>query len=253
MATLAGQPPLASDQGQSKTCTGHSVTKCVVAALDHQGFDCNQAAIQTSLQQIVQPCGDPKKLTDYHKVESLVKVWEKGEVVASWRNIMLHVSEGEKVDVQWKPPLGLENLTKSNQHVVAVARYGNEDHAMYVKKITKSFGNYQFHCLNSWGQLHAEAEPVLNAVTQVHQVHYISVISAQLPETEAARDRRIRGERMDAAPSSTPPAASDLPAPSENLNLNTDQQKVSYHYWLCYCTDQDVGCKNLVFQICCKT
>ena len=43
------------------------------------------------------------------------------------------------------------------------------------------------------------------------------------------------------------------PAPSENLNLNTDQQKVSYLYWLCYCTDQDVGCKNLVFQICCKT
>ena len=86
---------------------------------------------------------------------------------------------------------------------------------------------------------------------------------------------------LDAAPSPTPPAASDLhiydedhsvprakqmrrelsdsrartpsPASSENLNLNTDQQKVSYHYWLCYCTDQDVGCKNLVFQICCKT
>ena len=42
------------------------------------------------------------------------------------------------------------------------------------------------------------------------------------------------------------------PASSENLNLNTDQQKVSYHYWLCYCTDQDVGCKNLELQICCK-
>ena len=166
---------------------------------------------------------------------------------------------------------------------------------MYVKKITKSFGNYQFHCLNSWGQLHAEAEPVLNAVTQVHQVYYISVISAQLPvDEQAARDRRIRGERMNAAPSPTPPAASDhpvyekdhsaenmqregdskmspititicdeelsdspartpSPVPSKNLNLNTDQQKVSYHYWLCYCTDQDVGCKNLVFQICCRT
>ena len=171
-----------------------------------------------------------------------------------------------------KPPLGLENLTKSNQHVVAVARYGNEEHAMYVKKITKSFGNYQFHCLNSWG--HFKAEPVLNAVTEVHQVHYISVISAQLPvDEQAARDRRIRGERMNAAPSPTPPAASDhpvyekdhsaknmqregdskmspititicdeelsdspartpSPVPSENLNLNTDQQKVSYHYWL---------------------
>ena len=88
---------------------------------------------------------------------------------------------------------------------MAVARYGNEEHAMYVKKITKSFGN----SLNSWGYF--KAEPVLNAVTEVHQVHYISVISAQLPETEAARDRRIRGERMDAAPSSTPPAVSDLP------------------------------------------
>ena len=208
---------------------------------------------------------------------------------------MLFVYPVEMVDDEWKPPLGLENLTKSNQHVVAIARTapGGEDHAMYVKKITKSFTQWNFHCVNSWGQ--HKAEPVLNAVTQVHQVHYISVISAQLPvDEQAARDRRIRGERMNAAPSPTPPAASDhpvyekdhsaknmqregdskmspititicdeelsdspartpSPVPSENLNLNTDQQKVSYHYWLCYCTDQDVGCKNLVFQICCKT
>ena len=79
MATFPGQPPLASDQGQSKTCTGHYVTKCVVAALDHEGFDCNQAAIQTSLQQKVQPFGNPKRLTDYHEVEFLVKVREKGD------------------------------------------------------------------------------------------------------------------------------------------------------------------------------
>ena len=35
------------------------------------------------------------------------------------------------------------------------------------------------------------------------------------------------------------PARTPSPVPSENLNLNTDQQKVS--------------CKNLVFQICCNT
>ena len=79
MATPPGQPPVVSDQGQSKTCTGHSVTKCVVAALDHEGFDCNQAAIQTSLELKVQPFGNLKRLTDYHEVEFLVKVREKGD------------------------------------------------------------------------------------------------------------------------------------------------------------------------------
>ena len=148
MATLLGQPPVVSDQGASKTCTSHAVSKCVVAALDHQRFDCNQDEIQTSLEQKVQPCGKPKRLTDYHMVEFPVKVWEKGNVVESRRNIVLFVSPVEMVDAAWEPPLGLKNLTKSNQHVVAVARYGNKDHAMYVKK---SFGNYQFHCLNSKG------------------------------------------------------------------------------------------------------
>ena len=89
MDTLSGQPPVVSDQGASKTCTGHSVTKCVVAALDHEGFDCDQDEIQTSLQQIVQPFGNPKRLTDYHEVEVKVKVREKGQVVESWRNVFL--------------------------------------------------------------------------------------------------------------------------------------------------------------------
>ena len=104
MAPLPGQPPVVSDQGASKTCTSHSITKCVVAALDHEGFDCNQAAIQTSLQLKVQPCGNPKKLTDYHEVEFLVKLREKGHVVEIWRNIILFVSPGKMVDAKWKPP-----------------------------------------------------------------------------------------------------------------------------------------------------
>ena len=146
---VPGVKPTPNDQGNSETCTLHTMAKAVVSHLDKRSVDVNQEDIEKTLFGCI---GTPKRLWPSSFNDKEIKI--KGKMTKN-----IYGSSFNWWDLSVNMRLSVCQVATTNQipnhdaeYVLCTSYLSQNDlRTVYIEK--KDEQNGMLHCINSWGSV----------------------------------------------------------------------------------------------------